>query len=66
MASLTGQFDREIERSLARVRDAISPYSRFVRTEHERLAAAQTELTALRDQLAGLQRRADMVERNSL
>jgi hypothetical protein len=57
MGSLTGQFEREIERSLARVRDAIAPYSRFVRTEHERLAAANAELTAIRDRLAGLQQR---------
>ena len=53
MGSLTGQFDREIERSLARVRDAIAPYSRFVRTEHERLAAAKTELTAIRASTGG-------------
>jgi hypothetical protein len=57
MTSLSGQFEREIERSLARVRDAISPYSRFVRTEHERLAAANAELTAIRDRLSGLQQR---------
>lgn len=61
MESLTTQFDREIERSLARVRDAIAPYSRFVRTEHERLSAAQTELTAFRDQLTSLQRRIERV-----
>jgi small GTP-binding protein len=61
MDSLTAQFDREVERSLARVTDAIAPYSRFVRTEHERLTAAQTELTVLRDQLASLQRRIERI-----
>ena len=57
MGSLTGQFEREIERSVARVRDAVAPYSRFVRTEQERLAAANAELTAIRGRLAGLQQR---------
>lgn len=59
MGALTGQFDREVERSVSRVRDAISPYSRFVRAEHDRLAATETELTAIRDQLAALQGRVE-------
>jgi hypothetical protein len=44
MAGLTGQFEREIERSLARVREAISPYTRFVRTESEHLRESRERL----------------------
>lgn len=61
MESLTTQFDREVDRSIAGVRDAIAPYSRFVRTEHDGLANVQAELTAIREQLAGLQRRVGML-----
>lgn len=47
MASLTGQFDREIEGSLRRIDEAISPYTRFVRAERDRLATAREELGAV-------------------
>jgi len=49
--ALTGQFDREIEQSLARIRDAITPYTRFVRAEHIRLSDGQNELVRIRDGL---------------
>ncbi|HKV08592.1 MAG TPA: dynamin family protein [Thermoanaerobaculia bacterium] len=47
MTSLTGQFDREIEGSLRRIDEAISPYTRFVRAERDRLATAREELSAV-------------------
>ena len=47
MTSLTGQFDREVEGSLRRIDEAISPYTRFVRAEREHLNAAREELTAV-------------------
>jgi len=59
MDSLTSQFDREVERSVGRVRDAVAPYSRFVRAEQQRLGTAHDELTAARRQLSDLQRRID-------
>ena len=59
VASLTAQFDREVERSLSRIRDAVAPYTRFVRAEHQRLDAARGELAAIGDQLGGLQRRVE-------
>ncbi|MGH9463990.1 MAG: dynamin family protein [Vicinamibacteria bacterium] len=49
--ALTGQFDRELEQSLARIRDAITPYTRFVRAEHIRLSDGQNELVRVRDGL---------------
>jgi small GTP-binding protein len=51
LEALTGQFDREIEQSLARIRDAIAPYTRFVRAEHIRLSDGQNELVRIRDGL---------------
>ena len=47
MTSLTGQFDREIEGSLRRIDEAISPYTRFVRAERDRLTTAREELEAV-------------------
>jgi small GTP-binding protein len=61
MASLTSQFDREVDRSVTRVGDAVAPYSRFVRTEHAHLASARADLTAARQQLMGLQHRAGLL-----
>jgi small GTP-binding protein len=50
-SALNGQFDREIGESLARIREAISPYTRFVRGEHIRLSDGQNELVRIRDGL---------------
>ena len=63
MESLTTQFDREVDRSVARVRDAVAPYSRFVRAEHGRLDEAADELGATLDALSGLQRRVEAIDR---
>jgi small GTP-binding protein len=63
MTSLTSQFDREVERSVDRVREAVAPYSRFVRTEHEHLAGAEAELTTLHALLDTLRRRTDSLAR---
>jgi small GTP-binding protein len=51
MEALTGQFDRELTRSLQRIREAVGPYTRFVRAEGERLQAARQDLQRLRDGL---------------
>ncbi len=45
--SLSTHFEREIERSLQHIREAIAPYSRFVRAEKGKLQEAQSELDAL-------------------
>ncbi|MGD2156470.1 MAG: dynamin family protein [Anaerolineales bacterium] len=44
MGALRAQFQREIERSLEHISDAIAPYTRFVRAEREKLEEAQSEL----------------------
>lgn len=54
MTALTGQFDRELERSLRRIHEAIAPYTRFVRAERDRLTETRDELTRIREGLARL------------
>jgi small GTP-binding protein len=53
------QFDAELGRSVERMRDAIAPYTRFVRTEHARMTGASStlsgidgEIEALKDEIA--------------
>src|SRR6185436_2719773 len=48
MEALTAQFDHELTHSLARIREAISPYTRFVRSERERLTAAHEDFRRIR------------------
>jgi small GTP-binding protein len=54
MSTLTGQFDREMERSLHRIDEAIAPYTRFIRAERDRLSETRDELTRIREGLARL------------
>lgn len=57
MGSLKVQFEREVERSLARIREAVMPYSRFVRGERDRLTEARDELSAVDEGLSGIRLR---------
>jgi len=41
------QFDSELGRSVERMREAIAPYTRFVRTEHARMARAREDLAGI-------------------
>ncbi len=52
---LESAFQRELERSLERMRAAIAPYTRFVRTEQERLEHIQTQLRTLQHRLHHLE-----------
>ncbi|HUF77643.1 MAG TPA: dynamin family protein, partial [Thermoanaerobaculia bacterium] len=54
---LTGQFQREMERSLSRLREAISPYTRFVRTETEHLRASRGRLKQAREAMEAVRSR---------
>lgn len=53
---LKDAFDQELERGVKRMKDAIDPYARFVRTEHRRLQELQSNLTDIEEELAALQR----------
>lgn len=57
MDGLTGQFRREMDRSLARLREAISPYTRFVRSETEHLEEGRERLGRVREAMEGLKTR---------
>ena len=47
MADLRSVFEREVDRSVQGVMDAIAPYTRFVRAEHEKLTGLEKELTEI-------------------
>jgi len=59
VGTLTAQFDREVDRSVARVRDAVAPYTRFVAAEEQRLGTTRDDLRAVGQELGGLQRRVE-------
>jgi small GTP-binding protein len=59
--SLRSQFEREIERSLQHINDAIAPYTRFVRAETGRLQEAQTKLQMIKDELDRLKVKAEEI-----
>jgi small GTP-binding protein len=54
VTALRSQFGKEIERSMARIQDAMSPYTRFVRAEQTKLSDTQVELERISVGLAGL------------
>ena len=51
MAALTAHFDREAERGQKRLAETIAPYTRFVRSESERLAGERDQLGALTERV---------------
>ncbi len=55
--ALRAQFQEEIGRSTARMRESIGPYSRFVRSEGEKLSETDTRLTQLRTDLDAIRQR---------
>ncbi len=48
------QFDTELDRSVERMREAISPYTRFVRTEHARMTEARSALAEITAEVESL------------
>ena len=55
--SLSSHFKREIERSLEQIHTAISPYTRFIRSENGRLIEAKNELQTLQKNLEQIRTR---------
>jgi hypothetical protein len=47
IAAMTEEFERELSRSLQRLREAIAPYTRFVRAERQKLNRIETELVEI-------------------
>jgi len=51
------QFSSELDRSIARMREAIAPYTRFVRLEHARMTEATTVLKSIDEEIEALRGR---------
>jgi hypothetical protein len=51
---ISRQFDAELGRSVERMRDAIAPYTRFVRTEHARMTEASSTLSKIDGEIESL------------
>jgi hypothetical protein len=51
------QFEHELARSMDRVREAISPYTRFVRSQFEHLEQMRAQLTAVDNDMRALRHR---------
>jgi GTP-binding protein EngB required for normal cell division len=47
-AALSKQFEEELARSVQEIREAIAPYTRFVRTEQAKLTGVQKELAGIK------------------
>jgi small GTP-binding protein len=60
-AILRTQFEEEIERSLQRINAAISPYTRFVRAERQKLLNAQEEIEQVKTNLIHLRSKIDEI-----
>jgi hypothetical protein len=45
ISAITGQFEKELNRSLERINEAVAPYTRFVRSEQEKVQQTQAELS---------------------
>lgn len=52
--TITRQVNSELEASSARIREAIGPYTRFVRAQREQLSGTGAELTAIDSELGRL------------
>jgi hypothetical protein len=61
LSALTTQFESESEGALARLKDGVAPYTRFVAAENERIAKAGASLAEMRQRLSELRARARAV-----
>ena len=51
ISALTAQFDKEVQKSVRRVEDALAPYTRFIKAEHEKIELSQAKLAQLQTDL---------------
>ena len=57
--SLRTQFEKEMERSLQEINEAIAPYTRFVRAEQNKLVEVKTALEQTKNGLERLKVQAE-------
>jgi small GTP-binding protein len=60
-STLTTQFNKEAGRAVERLKEGITPYTRYVRGERERLEKSETTLTQLKQKLSALRARSQQV-----
>jgi small GTP-binding protein len=60
--ALRDEFRRELERSIQRIKDALAPYTRFVRAERQSTQRLASELQAALDDLGRLRLRLEGIE----
>lgn len=56
-SAMSEEFERELSRSVQRLREAIAPYTRFVRAEQQKLTRVEGELVEIRDTLGQIRTR---------
>ncbi len=61
MTALRDEFQRELERSTQRIRDALAPYNRFVRSERDRTQHFSNNLQQTLAALADLRASVDAI-----
>ncbi len=61
LSSLTTQFSNESENAIARLKDGIAPYTRYVHSERERIEKAGNTLDRLRQTISELRARCQSV-----
>jgi small GTP-binding protein len=61
LGALTTQFNSEKESVIARLKDGVAPYTRYVRSERERIDRGEATLAGLRQSLSSLRARSQAV-----
>jgi hypothetical protein len=59
--SLTTSFTNETQRAVARLKDGVAPYIRYVHSEHERVGKNENILAKLRQKVSALRARSQAV-----
>jgi small GTP-binding protein len=59
--ALTTQFTHECASAVTRLKDGVSPYTRYIRAERERIQKAETALEDIRKKLSALQAQSEIV-----
>jgi len=61
LSALTTQFSNESDNAIVRLKDGVAPYTRYVRSEHERIDKATSTLARLRQNISELRARSQAV-----
>ena len=61
LGALTTQFTHEAESAVARLKEGVAPYTRFIRAERERIEKTEATLAWLRQRLSELRARSQAV-----